>query len=237
MTYLSGTVSEVSSAPAATIGRWAADQVAPSYWRPNADIISCHYCSKRFDSTDKIHHCRACGEGFCSICSSKSIEMNRFPVYQSIHVTDYQRPVPDRGWGYQAVRVCKSCYSATSDGVLDVSGPNTEPNEVQVRKVGETVYGTVSSLASALEFPINVIKDSARPDYWVPDSEISSCFVCDRDLGPGVTSGSGESRRVHHCRQCGQGVCSSCSATRRPVPTRGWDTPVRVCDDCLMLPQ
>lgn len=78
------------------------------------------------------------------------------------HLSDYQRPVPDRGWGYQAVRVCKACYSATSDGVLDVSGPNTEPNEVQVRKVGETVYGTVSSLASALEFPINVIKDSAR---------------------------------------------------------------------------
>ena len=70
MTYLSGTVSEVSSAPAASIGRWAADQVAPSYWRPNADIINCHYCTKRFDTTDKIHHCRACGEGFCSTCSS-----------------------------------------------------------------------------------------------------------------------------------------------------------------------
>ena len=70
--------------------------------------------------------------------------------------------MPDRGWGYQAVRVCKPCYSATVDGVLDVSGPNTEPNEVQVRKVGETVVGTVTSLATALEFPINVIKDSAR---------------------------------------------------------------------------
>ena len=56
-----------------SIGRWAADQVAPSYWRPNADIINCHYCTKRFDTTDKIHHCRACGEGFCSTCSSNII--------------------------------------------------------------------------------------------------------------------------------------------------------------------
>ena len=32
------------------------------------------------------------------------------------------------------------------------------------------------------------------------------------------------------------GVCNSCSATRRPVPHRGWDTPVRVCDNCLMMP-
>ena len=81
-----------------------------------------------------------------------------------------------------------------------------------------------------------------RPDYWVPDSEISACAVCDRDIGPQLSSGGqagpgSEERRVHHCRQCGQGVCNKCSATRRPVPARGWDTPVRVCDDCLMLPQ
>ena len=117
-----------------------------------------------------------------------------------------------------------------------MSGPNIEPNEVHVRKVGETVVGTVSSLATALEYPINIIKDSARPDYWVPDSEITQCSVCDRGLCAGGEVGE-EKGRVHHCRQCGQGVCNSCSATRRPVPQRGWDTPVRVCDDCLMLPQ
>ena len=141
------------------------------------------------------------------------------------------------------MRVCKPCYSATDDGVLESSGPNLEPNEVQVRKVGETVYGTVSSLATALEMPINMIKDSARPDYWVPDSEITHCSVCDKTIGTAAVSSSGSSNggaeqclRVHHCRQCGQGVCNGCSATRRPVPTRGWDTPVRVCDDCLMMP-
>ena len=217
MTAISGTVSEVGSAPAASLLRWAADQVAPAYWRPNADIVSCHNCGKRFDSSDKIHHCRACGEGFCTPCSS------------------YQRPVPERGWGYQPVRVCRPCYSATQDGVLEVTGPNIEPNEVHVRKVGETVVGTVSSLATALEYPINMIKDSARPDYWVPDSEISQCSVCGRGLSVAGEEGEGRGR-VHHCRQCGQGVCNRCSATRRPVPGRGWDTPVRVCDDCLMMP-
>ena len=71
-----------------------------------------------------------------------------------------------------------------------------------MRKVGETVYGTVTSLATAFEFPISVLKvrnvlclaksvrgkdnydvfsqDSARPEYWVPDAEITSCSVCDR---------------------------------------------------------
>ena len=84
--------------------------------------------------------------------------------------------------------MCKPCYTATAQGVLEVTSPSLEPNEVQVRKVGETVYGTVSSLANALEFPISILKDSARPDYWVPDHEISECAVCDKAIGANATS-------------------------------------------------
>lgn len=36
----------------------------------------------------------------------------------------------------------------------------------------------------------------------------------------------------HHCRACGQGVCGPCSTHNKPVPSRGWDHPVRVCDSC-----
>jgi len=215
VTALSGTVSEVSSAPAANLARWAADQVAPAYWRPNAEITACHSCSSRFSLTDGLHHCRACGEGFCQPCSN------------------YRRSCPDRGWGFAPVRVCRTCYESVEEGAREVPATMGEPQEVQVRRVGETVYGTVSSLATALEFPISVLKDSARPEYWVPDAEISSCGVCDKSIG---SSSPPPSQRVHHCRQCGRGVCAGCSATRRPVPSRGWDTPVRVCDDCLMDP-
>ena len=104
--------------------------------------------------------------------------------------------MPDRGWGYQAVRVCKPCYSATVDGVLDVSGPNTEPNEVQVRKVGETVVGTVTSLATALEFPINVIKDSAR--YTVTIHTLAG-YILYRlySVSAGLTTGCPTARSVN----------------------------------------
>jgi len=212
----SGSVSQVSGAPAVSIARWAADQVAPSYWRPNADIISCHICSSRFSVSNSIHHCRACGEGFCQSCSN------------------FQRPVPEKGWGFQPVRVCKICYLVGCEE--SSTGQQTQPKEVQVRKVGETVYETVTSLANTLEIPISLIKDSARPDYWVPDPEINSCNVCDKPIGPKAPV-SQDSTSVHHCRQCGHGVCNGCSLTRRPVRSRGWDSPVRVCDDCIMLPE
>ena len=139
----------MSSAPAASIARWAADQVAPAYWRPNADIVSCHACARRFDTTDKIHHCRACGEGFCAGCSA------------------YQRPVPERGWGGEAVRVCGACRGGVPGGGGGRSatppGPGRggpggpgggQSGEVQVRRVGETVVGTVSRLVISCNLSI-----------------------------------------------------------------------------------
>ena len=137
-------------------------------------------------------------------------------------------------------------------------------------RYSEKVVGTLNSLASAvLEYPINAIKDSARPSYWVPDDEIISCFVCDRsfDKGGGGNNSlnssftaegtrstvvdqtqniAGKSNfnrqsnlstspvKLHHCRKCGQGVCDDCSRTRKPVPIRGWDQPVRLCDKCCV---
>lgn len=52
----------------------------------------CGICEKEFDELDQKHHCRACGGGFCEGCSSKT------------------RPVPERGWGDEPVRVCDKCY-------------------------------------------------------------------------------------------------------------------------------
>lgn len=52
----------------------------------------CHRCDEVFQDNDTKHHCRACGEGFCDNCSSKT------------------RPVPERGWGLAPVRVCDVCF-------------------------------------------------------------------------------------------------------------------------------
>lgn len=74
-----------------------------------------------------------------------------------------------------------------------------------------------------LEF-LGWIKDSARPDYWIPDKDIIQCCKCELKFN--------EKTPIHHCRACGQGVCDGCSQRRKCVPSRGWDHPVRVCDVC-----
>lgn len=200
------TVSSISAGPTRTISDWVTDQIAPVYWVPNYKIQHCHDCGQCFSPNDRKHHCRACGQGFCDDCSSQ------------------KRPVPERGWP-DPVRVCKACFNPGEDE--DRSRAVVQPageSEVTARKVGEVIRNVLGVAASAIEFPLGLIKDTARPAYWTPDHELSACAVCELPFGP--------RKPIHHCRGCGLGVCNDCSMARRPVASRGWESPVRICDKC-----
>ncbi|NWI67541.1 ZFYV1 protein, partial [Todus mexicanus] len=172
---------------------------------------NCNKCNTPFKDNDTKHHCRACGEGFCDGCSSKT------------------RPVPERGWGPAPVRVCDNCYE--NRGIqLDVAElPSDEEGGTLIaRKVGEAVQNTLGAVVTAMDIPLGLVKDAARPAYWVPDHEILHCHNCRKEFSIKLSK--------HHCRACGQGFCDECSHDRRAVPSRGWDHPVRVCFNCNKKP-
>ncbi|XP_036339481.1 zinc finger FYVE domain-containing protein 1-like isoform X2 [Rhagoletis pomonella] len=169
---------------------WLADWVAPGYWKPNSEIISCHACQKVFENTGlHKHHCRSCGEGFCHACSQK------------------QMPVPARGWS-EPVRVCNSCYTllqnkpnavpantteafnhtnsnSNSNPNNNITGPpTTEQADISVRKIGEVIINPLGSITKgAYEFTKGIIKDTARPSYWVPDAKAPTCYICETLFG------------------------------------------------------
>lgn len=153
------------------------------------------------------HHCRACGEGVCARCSTHSI------------------PVPWRGWGDTPVRVCDHCCNSKGDTTLIINSSNSEEATVSSRYITENLTSAVGWVGSILEYPKQAVVESARPSYWLPDSQIINCCVCQMEF---AVTGSD----IHHCRSCGQGVCDDCSQKRQPVPHRGWDYPVRICDNC-----
>ncbi|XP_055005305.1 zinc finger FYVE domain-containing protein 1 [Boleophthalmus pectinirostris] len=208
---ISQSVSELSVTPAKAVTSWLTDQIAPAYWQPNSSILNCHACKLEFGPNDTKHHCRACGGGFCGSCSSKS------------------RPVPERGWGLGPVRVCDQCFTnrEISTELLDAA-LEEDGGTLIARKVGEAVQNTLGAVVGAIDIPLGLVKDAARPTYWVPDQDLHSCFGCQREFNPRLS--------IHHCRSCGQGVCEDCSPERRPVPSRGWDHPVRVCNACGQKP-
>uniref|UniRef100_A0A6Q2YSC0 FYVE-type domain-containing protein n=1 Tax=Esox lucius TaxID=8010 RepID=A0A6Q2YSC0_ESOLU len=203
--FMAQSVSELSVKPAKAVTSWLTDQIAPAYWKPNSLILTCLKCQEVFQDNDTKHHCRACGEGFCDACSSKAT------------------PVPERGWGPAPVRVCDACYETNVRlDIEDEEGGNL------ARKVGEAVSNTLGAVVTAIDIPLGLVKDAARPAYWVPDQDILACHNCHRDFTAKLSK--------HHCRACGQGVCDECSPERRPVPSRGWDHPVRVCVNCNQKP-
>ncbi|XP_029454579.1 zinc finger FYVE domain-containing protein 1 isoform X4 [Rhinatrema bivittatum] len=211
MNFMAQSVSELSIGPTKAVTSWLTDQIAPGYWRPNSQIMKCNKCGVIFKDNDTKHHCRACGEGFCDGCSSKTC------------------PVPERGWGPSPVRVCDSCYDQkASQTDIDKSNEDEEGGTLIARKVGEAVQNTFGAVVTAIDIPLGLVKDAARPVYWVPDHEILLCYHCQREFNVKLSK--------HHCRACGQGFCDECSHDRRPVPSRGWDHPVRVCFSCNKKP-
>ncbi|XP_072344034.1 zinc finger FYVE domain-containing protein 1 isoform X2 [Scyliorhinus torazame] len=194
------------------------------YWFGNQDPVdtvvrteiehvwlgNCQKCNKPFEDQESKHHCRACGEGFCDDCSSKS------------------RPVPERGWGSAPVRVCDECYEDAVIKADVVHEDGDESGTIIARKVGEAVQNTFGAVATAIDFPLGLMKDAARPSYWVPDHEITNCCCCQKEFTTKMSK--------HHCRACGQGFCNECSQDRRAVSSRGWDHPVRVCVNCNKKP-
>ncbi|XP_054884948.1 zinc finger FYVE domain-containing protein 1 [Poeciliopsis prolifica] len=207
MNYVIQSVSEYGTGPTKAVTAWLTDQVAPPYWRPNAEITACHGCQKEFKEADRKHHCRSCGEGFCHPCSS------------------YRMPVPQRGWGSSAVRVCQPCHQGGGPTNTNSQVSKVESHGLMARRVTEVAQSTVDMVTTALDYPRSFVKDVARPDYWVPDHSITHCHECNEVFTPAMSK--------HHCRACGQGVCGPCSTHIKPVPSRGWDHPVRVCNGCF----
>ena len=94
MSHLGDLISTNTAEPTRAVSAYLADQVAPSYWQPNAEARACSAprCRLTFAPADRKHHCRKCGKVFCGEC------------------TRYWAPVPERGWGNEPQKCCKTCY-------------------------------------------------------------------------------------------------------------------------------
>ena len=72
-----------------------------------------------------------------------------------------------------------------------------------------------------------------RPEFWVDERVVKSCYGCEREF-PGSLPGF-----KHHCRACGKVFCGACSSRSLHLPRTDDDIreegvePSRVCDFCF----
>ncbi|XP_076878059.1 RUN and FYVE domain-containing protein 1 [Brachyhypopomus gauderio] len=69
------------------------------------------------------------------------------------------------------------------------------------------------------------VNKALKGHAWLKDDEATQCKQCQKEFSI--------SRRKHHCRNCGDIYCSSCSANELALPS--YPRPVRVCDICHSL--
>jgi hypothetical protein len=70
-----------------------------------------------------------------------------------------------------------------------------------------------------------LVQHLVDPNDWVADHERTVCNVCTRAFGT--------FRRKHHCRMCGEVVCSGCTLHKNALLTTIGHTRVRVCISCI----
>ncbi|KAI3351898.1 hypothetical protein L3Q82_020726 [Scortum barcoo] len=69
------------------------------------------------------------------------------------------------------------------------------------------------------------VNKALKGHAWLKDDEATQCKQCQKEFSI--------ARRKHHCRNCGDIYCNSCSSNELALPS--YPRPVRVCDVCHSL--
>ncbi|XP_061757936.1 RUN and FYVE domain-containing protein 1 [Nerophis ophidion] len=69
------------------------------------------------------------------------------------------------------------------------------------------------------------VNKALKGQAWLKDDEATQCKQCQKEFSI--------SRRKHHCRNCGDIYCNTCSSNELALPS--YPRPVRVCDMCHAL--
>lgn len=84
--------------------------------------------------------------------------------------------------------------------------------------------------ATGKGYQFNIQKSTTHVLLQKASMDDTVCSVCLRAFH-GVVN-----LRKHHCRRCGQSVCTDCSPDLRPLPEYGFSKPVRQCTACVADP-
>jgi hypothetical protein len=128
--------------------------------------------------------------------------------------------------GSRRIRFSTASTNETDDVACE---PNSHPSVVTIAPatVPTPIIETNLDDAATAE-AVNNGGDTNPPPLgseapiWVPDSRVSMCQLCTCEFTLTV--------RRHHCRACGQVVCSRCSSARVELPYMRRKQ--RVCDSC-----
>ncbi|KAL6452464.1 FAB1 1-phosphatidylinositol 3-phosphate 5-kinase FAB1 [Candida maltosa Xu316] len=100
------------------------------YWMNDAFVSDCLNCFRPFTAFRRKHHCRFCGQIFCSDCTL-FISYNQHKDERNNAVDSNKRPYNDK------LRVCKPCYSDVIIYLSDDSSSSESEAEKEISVIEE----------------------------------------------------------------------------------------------------
>lgn len=107
--------------------------IPKKYWMNDSFVSECLNCFKPFTAFRRKHHCRFCGQIFCSDCTM-FISYSQYKQQRKGKETDACK---DSKTYNDKLRVCKPCYSDVVVYLSDDSLSSSEDEDVQSLKHGE----------------------------------------------------------------------------------------------------
>ena len=115
-------------------------------WMPDELCKTCYACNVEFTVFRRRHHCRMCGQVFCSTCSAYTLESKQL---QQIH-----QKVDDKNTllSGNRLRVCKMCFDHTTTNTVKLIAISDEniSSVAQENKESEYKLNTGRNLSSAV---------------------------------------------------------------------------------------
>ncbi|BES91975.1 RUN and FYVE domain-containing protein [Nesidiocoris tenuis] len=94
--------------------------------------------------------------------------------------------------------------------------------EETLEELGRHLSATKLKVSELTEEVSQAAAETPTSPNWASDKDSTHCKSCLRDFNL--------TRRKHHCRNCGEIFCRSCSDNFLPIPPSA--KPVRLCDQC-----
>ena len=135
-------------------------------------------------------------------------ELTQFPPYGSNgHISTDEQVMDDNDINNikQNGMYAKNQHGIVTSGALEIShrGGVDEKQATKMVKAATTAEN-LDPTATKSKQDVKSMNINNKNDLWMPDELCTNCYACNMEFTV--------FRRRHHCRLCGQVVCSTCSA-------------------------
>ncbi|KAJ3129639.1 hypothetical protein HK098_000790 [Nowakowskiella sp. JEL0407] len=139
---INGTVGDIPP-PSGATRRIVTGPPSKDHWKPDFYATECALCRNTFNVVNRRHHCRKCGEIFCSNCSAYSVRLDQMADFHPAGVKS---------------RVCKTCYDEFQSRVIPLKASREEDqfeNDLEVPPDDSMTFKGVENGKASIAVPEN----------------------------------------------------------------------------------